>query len=132
MSSKDLSETFEIEVDGEQREVKMTYGLLDRLCRIVGDIDNAVQMTVLPGLREAALRAMLAKRDARGKVVEEVDPVEVEASRRDLLALAAWARGHVLDFFVEESKGVAGLLKEYAGDLEELAAAASSRTGSAA
>lgn len=132
MSSKDLSDTFEIKVDGEDREVKMTYGLLDRLCRIVGDIDNAVQLTIVPGLREEALRELLAKRDARGKAVEVLEPNEVQASRKDLLALAAWARGHVLDFFVEESKGVAGLLKEYATDLEELAAAASSRTGSAA
>lgn len=98
MSEKYLRE---ITVNGETREVKMTYGLLDQLCRISGDVDAALLLAIDHDLRHAALSAIFAERDKTGKITKEFNAFEFDADPEDVTGLLDWAGAHVLDFFLK-------------------------------
>ena len=50
------------EANGEEREVKMTYGLLNELVSMVGDIEEIAKFYVDQNLRNQVLVAVLSQR----------------------------------------------------------------------
>ena len=92
---------FTIKVDGKERDIKMTFGLLNTLCRRVGDIDGASQMTIDQVLRDVVLVELLSDRDKNGKIIAEVDIDTLDLDLDELINLLDWAGEHVLDFFLK-------------------------------
>lgn len=91
---------FTIQVGGEGRDIKMSFGLLNSLCRKAGDIDGAAMVALDQDLREAFLVELLSPRDARGKIKESIDPLELDVEVQSVLDLIDWAGNHVMDFFL--------------------------------
>ena len=96
-----MADKFTIKIDGKERDVKMTFGLLNALCRAVGDIDGATQMTMDQNLRDAVLVELLSERDKAGKITSNINLAEMEVSIDDVVDLLDWAGNHVLDFFLK-------------------------------
>lgn len=96
-----MADKFTIKIDGKERDVKMTFGLLNTLCRRVGDIDGASQITMDQELRDAVLVELLSDRDKAGKITEEINLAELDVSIDDMVELLDWAGNHVLDFFLK-------------------------------
>lgn len=82
-------------------EVKMKYGLLNELVRVVGDLDQVHLVNYDPVISEQMLLAMLVKRDAKGKPTEEISLAELDLDTEEAMELLDWAGGHVADFFVK-------------------------------
>lgn len=99
-----MQDVFKLKVGDGVREIKMTYGLLNVLCRTVGDIDGAAQIELDHALRVDTLVELLSERDARGEIVDPLIVFNLEASPDDLAELLTWAQGHVLDFFVKAAE----------------------------
>ena len=83
------------------KEVKMTFGLLNILCRMVGDVDVAALMTIDGDLREQMIIQTLSPRDAKGIIISQVSVFEIEASTDEFVILLDWIQEHVLSFFVQ-------------------------------
>ena len=96
-----MADKFTIKIDGKERDVKMTFGLLNALCRAVGDIDGATQMTMDQNLRDAVLVELLSERDKAGKITSNINLAEMDVSIDDVVDLLDWAGNHVLDFFLK-------------------------------
>lgn len=96
-----MADKFTIKIDGKERDIKMTFGLLNTLCRRVGDIDGASQITMDQELRDAVLVELLSDRDKAGKITEEINLAELDVSIDDMIELLDWAGNHVLDFFLK-------------------------------
>lgn len=93
--------TFTLEIDDKDHEVFMSYGLLDEICRLCGgDPDATLQLALDDDLRSAALRALLSKRDKKGKITDEFNAFIVKVDAEDLGELIDWAGAHALDFFL--------------------------------
>jgi hypothetical protein len=96
MSDK-LSVTFE----GNERELFMSYGLLNDLAKLTGSPEIAASMSIDQHLREETLKLTLAERKASGKILKHVDDIDdLDMSVSDVEAILDWATEHVLSFFV--------------------------------
>jgi len=95
-----MDNTIEVKIGGEPQEVKMTYGLLNELARVIGDIDVIPMIGIEADVRDSIIRAIFSKRDAQGKIKQEVDIFNFDIDVDDLQDLLEWVGGHVLDFFL--------------------------------
>jgi hypothetical protein len=115
------SDYFEIKIGDEDREIFMSYGLLNQMAALIGDPSQVVRISLDPDLRSEILRLALAKRKKSGKVLEEVEDVEdIDASYAEIEALLKWCMEHVLGFFVRlmsASRDVAADQKTAMADL---------------
>ena len=96
-----MNETFEIKVNGEVQEVKMSFGMLHVIASLVGDIEAVPEMGYNPDLREAVLNELLSKRDKKGKILEQIDMFNLDVATDDVVDLINWAGEHVADFFLK-------------------------------
>ena len=93
--------TLTVTVDGEEREIKMTYGLQDKLITLVRDTSEIGNIFVDPEVRNGVLAELLAKRGRGGKIEgDRKDAEEYEISMEDVDALLSWATDVVTHFFV--------------------------------
>lgn len=123
-----MADTFSLEINGDTREIKMSFGLLNNLCRLVGDIDNAAMMTIDPVMRESILVELLSHRDAKGKVKEKIDLDSLDAAAGDIVDLIDWAGEHVFDFFLKGLERTRALQDK---NLDRIKALTRTQTGSA-
>lgn len=96
-----MSDKLSITYNGEERELFMSYGLLNELTKLVGSPEIAPSITVNEILRESVLMAVLAERKPTGKVVKAVEDIDdIEVSVEDVEKILDWATDAVLSFFV--------------------------------
>lgn len=94
----------EIQVNGKAKEVKMTFGLLNQMCGMCGEPEDALMFGIHAELREEALRLMLSERDDQGRIVEDVNLFNTEVDANEVAELLDWAGAHVLDFFLNAAE----------------------------
>lgn len=95
-----MDDTYQVKVAGEDREVLMSFGLLDDLAREVGDVDSVALIGVDANLRTAVLRSLLSKRDTKGRIQEELSIFDIDMTPKQVNGLLDWAGAHLLDFFL--------------------------------
>jgi len=103
------NDIFTIKVDGKERDIKMTFGLLNNLCRKVGDIDGAATIMMNVDLRDGVLIELLSDRDKNGRITEPLDLNTLNVDMDAVVDLVDWTQEHVLDFFLkglEKAKGL--------------------------
>ncbi len=115
-----LSDTISITVDGETRDIFMSFGLLNELTSIIKDpsLVGAVQLN--PELRETFLTAILAKRKKSGKIEEAIDFDDIDISVGDVERVLPWAQEHVLSFFVRSFRNIQTVTERYSAEVTSL------------
>ena len=93
-----------ITIGGEQKEIKMSYGLLNELCQLAGDIDVALTFALNNDIRNEVLLAILSERDERGKVTSAPNLFYLDADHDEVNDLLDWAGAHVTDFFLRAAQ----------------------------
>ena len=126
-----LPETFQVKVNGEDREIFMSFGLLNELTTIVGDPGAVAAITMNPEMRNKVLASALAKRKPSGKIEEKVDIDDVEITIKDVESLLDWVAGHVMSFFVRSLRKVAAVNEKYEAPLKDLVSSLGGSRGSA-
>lgn len=98
-----LKDSITIRVDGEDREIFMSYGLVNLLAGVAGDPDAAGRFVIDQDMREQVMRILLSERNKAGKLTgEPLENIEdVELSIADARRLLAWASEHTIDFFLD-------------------------------
>lgn len=104
------------------KEVKMTFGLLNVLCRVVGEVDVAALMSLDGDVRERVLIETLSPRDKKGVITEEISIFEIGASTEEVVVLLDWVQEHVLGFFVQRGQKTAEVVSELNKKVVALAA----------
>lgn len=97
-----------VTVNGKEVTVKMTFGLLNEMCRVCGEIDGAALLLMDNDLRELALITLLSERDAKGKIKKQIDVNEIDMDMDEAVDLLDWAGGHVADFFLKAAERTKG------------------------
>lgn len=95
-----MDKFIDVTVNGEIRELKMTYGLVNELARVIGDIDAIPMIGIEADLRDEVMKVLLAKRDSRGNVKETPDLFNLDIEIDQVQELLSWVGEHVLDFFL--------------------------------
>ena len=115
-----MNPTYTVTIGGTETELKMSYGLLNEVARVVGDIEAIPQIAYDIELRTALLTAVLSKRDKKGKITEEADLFNLDMDGEEVIDLLNWVGEHVLDFFIKSLTRAKKLLGERKADLEGL------------
>lgn len=113
-----MNEYITIELGGEEREIKMTFGLLDALAGAVGEINNLGAISVDSTIRNAVLKAILVKRNPRGVPQGEADLYDLDM--KTALELLDWAGIHIADFFLKGVKQSKTLLDSRKSEMVSL------------
>lgn len=96
-----MSDKLSITYQGVERELFMSYGLLNELAKLVQSPEIAPSISLDEHLREEVLKACLAERKPSGKVLKAVEDMDdLEVSVEDIEAILDWATENVLSFFV--------------------------------
>jgi hypothetical protein len=99
---------FKVMINGEERTLFMSFGLLNEICRAIGGLEAAIQIPVDNELRDYSLLAVLSKRDELGAVAEggAVNLRTLDIAVEDVEELLAWITDHVTDFFLRTMERV--------------------------
>jgi hypothetical protein len=114
----------EVLIGDEKRELFMSFGLLNESTRLVGDLNRVAAIGLNPDLSIQILAAVLAPRDAKGRIAD--DFVLPEMSPENAEQILDWVKEHVLDFFIRRLRKTLTLVDQNA---EQLKAIGSSLTG---
>lgn len=128
--SKKPDPRLKVTIGDTQRELYMSFGLLNEVASLVGGPDGIPQLSFNPAISTALLELILAERDKRGNLIRPEDESIVPRDLDPEIAeeIIDWAGDHCLDFFVRRFAKSTKLFATRAG---ELAAAGSSLTFSA-
>lgn len=117
-------EHFTITQDGEDREIFMSFGLLNEITTLLGDPAVAASVYFQPELRENVLVAALHERSKTGKVINRVEGIDdVEISVDQIEELLAWEVEHAIAFFarsIDRVGRVKGQLEKFKVDMSTL------------
>jgi len=125
----DLKDHITINQDGEDREIFMSFGLLNEITTLMGDPATAASVYFNPELREDVLKAALHQRTKTGKIERKVERLDdLDISLDVMEELLAWEVEHAIAFF---GRAMERVLK-MKGQLQGLQSDVSSLNGSPA
>ncbi len=89
-----------VKINGEMREIFMSFALLNRLTYMVGEMSEIATVMMDPTMRATLLQETLAERSPGGKLIKEIPLEDMEIALIDILALLDFISDHLLDFFM--------------------------------
>jgi hypothetical protein len=108
-------------LNGKERELFMSFGLLNSLTRIVDDPSRVPAIRTDHELRDTVLAAALAERKPSGKIQKEIDLDDADITIEDVERTLDWVMEHVMSFFVRALKKVVAVTEANKADMEALA-----------
>lgn len=120
-----------IQTPAGEREVFMSFGLLNELTALIGTPEQVPALSFNPGISSAAIELLLSTRNKRGKIDDEQEVAAFELEIDEAERLLDWAGEHVLDFFVRRFAMHAKQLAAKAGPLAEVGSSLTSSVNSA-
>lgn len=92
-----------IKVNGKTVKVKMTLGMLNEVCAIIGVVEMLPEALYNHEVRSDLTVALLSPRDEDGMLIEAeiLSMNKIDADPDEILDLLAWAVGHAADFFLK-------------------------------
>jgi hypothetical protein len=93
-----LPQFIDITVDGQPRQILMSFALVNRVCYMMGDATQIPMILQDAELREAVLVEALAERDAKGKVTSRKGIDEMDIAFDDIQNVLELVSEHVADF----------------------------------
>lgn len=120
----ELLDHMTIRLNGEDREIFMSFGLVRDLNRAFPNPNDPVQVFHNPHQFENALWLLLADRSPTGKLLaEEFDLDEQDMDPDDAVALVRWGMEHLMRFFLKKLGQVPTLGEASVAQMEALLSA---------
>jgi hypothetical protein len=95
------------------KELKMTFGMLNRLARIAGNVETLGMVMIDSDLQQALLSQLFATYDEKGKQLEVADIDDINCSMEELLQLLAWVLENLTYFFLKNLQNSAKIAQQY-------------------
>lgn len=110
-----------ITVNGEIREIFMSFGLLTTLVNVIGNPIKLASVSVDPEVRDVFLSELLASRKPSGKIITPIEDLsDIDISVDDAESLLNWASEQVMGFFLRSLQKANGLMEKNKTALEAL------------
>jgi len=100
------------------QELKMTYGLHNRLAKLIQNVSTVSLILTDLQVQEAVMVNLFNKYDAKGQVVEEanledlmLDPIEVQR-------VLVWVTEHLTNFFLSNLQSMTRIVGVYQKEVE--------------
>lgn len=104
--AKELSDIYTITIDGQEREIKATYGLLQKVCMRFNNFDQVIHLaddfTVLSDIANE----FLAERDEKGRRLDPDRDYTINLDIEEGNKFNDWMVAHIIDFFISRSRAL--------------------------
>lgn len=110
--------TITVKLGSSEREIFMSFGLLQTLAKMVGPVTNIEVIPLImidPEKAEEFLVEVLAERTPSGKVTSKPELLDHEISPEDVDRVIEWMVGHLLHFFIQKLMNLAKVQKSLEG-----------------
>ena len=109
-------------------EIKMTFGLLNALVKIVGDVNRIGIIDIYPEMADEVLAEVLTPRTSTGK---KADPTfalpDLPASEAE--KIFDWVKESLFDFFLRRLQNTAALMAQKKTSMDQIASSFPSSKG---
>lgn len=99
-------------------EIKMTYGLQNRLAKLIQNVTNVSLILTDPQIQEAVIVNIFNKYDKKGQVVAEADLEEVMYDPIEIQTLLVWVTEHLTNFFLLNLQSMTRIVGVYQKEVE--------------
>ena len=104
-----MEDKITVQIGEEERELFMSYALLNRLARYIGNEHaDVTSIFINPEAQHQVLVEILAPRK-NGKIAQGFDLENIELTREVADEIIEWAGAHVMDFFLRGLEKTAAL-----------------------
>jgi hypothetical protein len=94
--------TLTVQLDGEDRTTKMTFGLLNEMVRVIGDLEAIAELGFDAELRGLILQEMYSERDEQGVIKTPVNLFNLDITPEDSTLVMEWVGSHVTHFLLNQ------------------------------
>jgi hypothetical protein len=101
-AAKKPTDRLRLMVNGKQKELFMSFALLNTLIIPFNTVDQLIELNSEPDLRNFVLEMCLAQRGEEGEIVEKF-PLHTLAIS-EVEPIFAWVKEHIEDFFIMRLK----------------------------
>ena len=109
-----------VKLGESDKQLFMSYGLLNRLTLIVGGPEGAPAIGGVPEVQEAVLLEVFTERPKGEAPVPPKSLEEIEISLDDVANVLDWVGGHITDFFLQTVTKSMEKAKAQEGRLQKL------------
>lgn len=99
-----VSKTIKLIVDGEEREIFMSYGLQNEVLKLIRDTNEIGNAYADTDTRNALIEQVLADRTKSGKITSKKSFDDYEIDIEEVEKLLAWVVDHATAFFIRAIK----------------------------
>ncbi len=97
-----LQDKLKLTLNGEQKEVFMSFALLNTLIIPFNSVDDLLELNSQPDLRNFVLEMCLAERGCEGEITKKF-PLHT-ISTQEAEPVMVWVKEHIEDFFITRLK----------------------------
>lgn len=116
-----MSNIHKLKLNGKDHEIFMSFGLLDEITGLVGDMEQLPLLTLDRDTRSKMLELLLSERDEDGAIKTKFNPRKSDLTPEQINELGAWVSEHVLNFFLTALEGSATLGEKNKDRVQKLA-----------
>ena len=98
----------------------MSFGLMNAITRIIGDVDNVTSLVTDHDARDKILTELLADRSKTGKIIEKFEIDDLPLDYEEVIKLITWSQEHMVDFFMKSLTGVKKIVEDNKGRITDL------------
>ncbi len=102
------------------REIFMSFGLLNELSTIVQDATQIAALDLDPEIRTKTLNAIFAERTKSGRKTKDVEMDDLEISYQDVETALDWAKDHLMGFFIRRLESTAKVVEQTKTRMEKV------------
>lgn len=100
------------------RELKMTYGLQNRLAKLIQNVSTVSLILTDVQVQEAVIANLFNKYDGKGQVIEEANFEEIMFNPVEIQHLLLWVTEHLTNFFLLNLQSMTRIAVEYQKGVE--------------
>jgi hypothetical protein len=117
-----MTEQITVNIGGVSKDLFMSFGLLNEVTAIVGDIEGMAMLQIDPVMRERILNAVLADRSDIGAIAKPVnffDPKQAPAAE-EAHKILDWVAENAIGFFLTSLGAAKSLAERHEKQVKDL------------
>jgi hypothetical protein len=115
-----MSDKLTIMLNGKSEELFMSFGLLNEVSQVVGDVENLPMVVINPDMREKCLQVILSERDDDGKITKKFNFYKAKITIDEVNKIVEWVSENLFDFFLKALEGANNLREKGEPKLQSL------------
>lgn len=104
--ANELNDTYTVVIDGKERDIKVSYGLLQSVCTRFNNLDTVVHLSNDFVMLSEIMNEFLAERNEKGVKIDPSRDYTMSLDMDEGNKFTDWMVAHIIDFFISRSQAL--------------------------